>query len=229
MVGIVPRVEGLQTRDIPWRPIIVATAVIRGILELAAIPLAPALHRDHVATLVLLRPTKEVFLFGGFQAREGHAWLPVLVVAAIPLLLGGVWIFYALGRAYSDGLADAELPGVAGRLLRKKRIDKMRDVLEEKGPRVVFFGRLAAFPSTVMAAAAGASGVPFKEFAIADGAGAILSMLALFGLGYGLGEAYEEAGPWITGAGVLVLATLLVVLGRALVRSGSGGTATRKA
>ena len=205
------------------------TAVVRGILELAAIPLAPALYRDHVATLVLLRPTKEVFLFGGFQAREGHAWLPVLVLAAIPLLLGGVWIFYALGRAYSEELSDAELPGVAGRLLPKKKIDQMRDVLEEKGPRVVFLGRLAAFPSTLMAAAAGASGVGFKEFALADGAGAILSMLALFGIGYGLGGAYDEAGPWITGVGVVVLAAVLLMLGRSLTRSGSGGTATRKA
>jgi len=145
------------------------------------------------------------------------------------LLLGGVWIFYALGRAYRDELADAELPGIAGRILPKKRIDQMRDVLEERGPRVVFFGRLAAFPSTLMAAAAGASAVPFKEFAVADAAGAILSMCALFGIGYGLGQAYESAGPWITGAGVLVLAALLVVLGRALTRSGSGGTATRKA
>ena len=228
-MGIVPRIEGLQTRELPWKGIVVVAAALRAVAEIAAIPLAPALYRDHVATLVLLRPTKEVFLFGGFQVREGNAWLPVLVLAAIPLLLGGVWLFYALGRVYSDELADADLPGVAGRLLPKKRIDKMRGVLEEKGPRVVFFGRLAAFPSTLMAAAAGASGVPFKEFAIADGAGAILSMAALFGIGYGLGHAYDEAGPWITGAGVLVLAALLVVLGRSLVRSGSGGTATRKA
>jgi membrane protein DedA with SNARE-associated domain len=152
----------------------------------------------------------------------------VLVLAAIPLLLGGVWLFYALGRAYSDELSDAELPGVAGRLLPNERIDKMQDVLEEKGPRVGFLGRLAAFPSTLMAAAAGASGVPFKDCAIADGAGALLSMLALFGIGFALGGAYDEAGPWITGAGVLVLAAVLVMLGRSLSRSGSGGTATRK-
>lgn len=229
MAGIVPHAAGLQTPDLPWRRIILGATAVRAVLEVAAIPLAPALYRDHVATLVLLRPTKEVFLFGGFQVREGHAWLPVLVLAAIPLLLGGVWLFYALGRAYSDELCNADLPGIAGRILPKKRIDQLVDVLDEKGPHVVFFGRLAAFPSTLMAAAAGASGVPFKDFAKADAAGAILSMFALFGIGYALGEAYDEAGPWITGAGVVVLAVLLVVLGRALLRSGSGGTATRKA
>ncbi len=188
-------------------------------LEVAAIPLAPMLYRDHIALLVLLRPTKEVFLFSGYQVREGNASLPVLVLAAIPLLLGGVWLFYALGRAYSDELCDADLPGIAGRILPKKRIDTLRGVLEDKGPRVVFFGRLAAFPSTLMAAAAGASGVPFKEFAVADAAGAIVSMVALMGIGYGLGEAYEEAGPWVTGVGVLLIAGLLIALGRSLSRS----------
>jgi membrane protein DedA with SNARE-associated domain len=208
--------------------LIVGLTVLRVVAELAAIPLAPALYEDHVAVLVGLRPTKEVFLFGGYQVREGNAWLPVLLLVAIPLLLGGVWLFYALGRAYSKELSDADLPGIAGRLLPKERIEKMQQVLEEKGSRVVFFGRLAAFPSTLMAAAAGASGVPFKEFAIADTAGAILSMCALFGIGYGLGQAYDSAGPWITGVGVLIIAALLVVLGRSLTRSGSGGTATRK-
>jgi membrane protein DedA with SNARE-associated domain len=211
------------------RRFILGLAVVRAILEIAAIPLAPALYRDHVAVLTLLRPTKEVFLFGGFQVREGNAWFPVLVLAAIPLLLGGVWIFYLLGRAYRDELDDADLPGIAGRLLPKKRIDHLRDLLGERGPRIVFFGRLAAFPSTLMAAAAGACGVPFREFVVADAAGAILSMLALYGIGYGLGETYDEAGPWVTAAGAAVLAVLLVVLGRALMRSGSGGTATRKA
>ena len=226
-MGILPRTRSWQTITIP-RNLIVGLTGLRVVAELAAIPLAPALYEDHVAVLVGLRPTKEVFLFGGYQVREGNAWLPVLLLVAIPLLLGGVWLFYALGRAYSKELSDADLPGVAGRLLPKERIDKMQEVLEEKGSRVVFFGRLAAFPSTLMAAAAGASGVPFKEFAIADTAGAILSMCALFGIGYGLGQAYDSAGPWITGVGVLIIAAVLVVLGRSLTRSGSGGTATRK-
>jgi membrane-associated protein len=226
-VGIVPQVERVQTLGV-LRPLLIGGAALRAVLAIIAIPLAPALYRDHVATLVFLRPTKEVFLFGGFSVRHGDAWLPVLVLVALPLLIGGVWIFYALGREYADELSDAELPGLAGRLLPKKRIDEMQSLLEERGPSVVFFGRLAAFPSALMAAAAGASGVPPRQFLPADAAGALVSMGVLLGLGYLLGEAYEAAGPWITAAGVLVLAALLVVLGRALLRSGSGGTATRK-
>jgi membrane protein DedA with SNARE-associated domain len=227
MVGILPRIEKVQTHEL-LRPLLLAGAGLRGVLAMIAIPLVPALYEEHVATLAFLRPTKEVFLFGGFSVRQGDAWLPVLFLVAVPLLIGGVWIFYALGRQYADELSDAELPGVAGRLLPKKRIEEMQKLLEERGPSVVFFGRLAAFPSALMAAAAGASGVPPREFLPADAAGAIVSMSALLGLGYLLGEAYDDAGPWVTAVGVAVLALMLVVLGRALLRSGSGGTATRK-
>ena len=80
-----------------------------------------------------------------------------------------------------------------------------------------------------MAAAAGASEVPWREFVVADTAGALLSMTALLGAGYLLGEAYDDAGPWVTVVGAVVLAALLFWLGRSLTRSGSGGTATRKA
>jgi membrane protein DedA with SNARE-associated domain len=227
MAGILPRIENLQTTRLT-RPVLLTGAAVRAVLAIIAIPLAPMLYREHVAVLVLLRPTKEVFLFSGFAVREGDAWLPVIVLAALPILLVGVWIFYALGREYGDDLADKDLPGLAGRILPKKRIDEMRDLLEERGPSVVFFGRLAAFPSTLMAAAAGASGVARLEFLLADTAGALVSMGALLGVGYVLGETYETAGPWVTAVGAVVLVALFVTLGRALLRSGSGGTATRK-
>jgi membrane protein DedA with SNARE-associated domain len=194
-------------------------AAARGLLAILAIFLAPALYRDHAAVLVLLRPTKDVFLFSGFVVRRGDAWLPIIVIAALPMLLVGVWLFYLLGRAYSSELDEAELPGLAGRVLPKRRIDHLRDVLEDRGTSVVFLGRLAAFPSTLMAAAAGASGVSRKEFIVADTCGAVVSMGALLGVGYVLGEAYEEAGPWVTVVGVVVLVVVLVLLGRALLGS----------
>ena len=227
-MGTVPRSTSVQTHELA-KPLLLGTAALRAVLAIVAIPLAPMLYRDHVAVLVFLRPTKEVFLFAGNAVRQGDAWLPVIVLAALPLLLGGVWIFYGLGRLYGDELAEADRPGIAGRLLPKKRIDQMRDVLEERGSRVVFLGRLAAFPSALMAAAAGASDVPWREFVVADTAGALLSMSALLGAGYALGEAYDSAGPWVTVVGAVVLAALLFTLGRALTRSGPGGTATRKA
>lgn len=195
-------------------------AAARGVLSVVAVLVAPVLYRDHANVLVLLRPTKEVFLFAGFLVRAGDASLPAVVIAALPMLLVGVWIFYGLGRAYADELDD-DLPGIAGRLLPRQRIEHLRDVLDERGMKVVFLGRLAAFPSTLMAAAAGSAGVPLKQFLLADGAGAVVSLAALLAVGYALGETYDEAGPFVTAAGVAVLAVIVVVVGRALTRSSS--------
>jgi membrane protein DedA with SNARE-associated domain len=202
--------------------VFLSLAVVRAVMAAAAIPLAPWLYREHAAVLVFLRPTKEVFLYAGFLVQEGDASLLAVVGAALPLHLAGVWLFFGLGRAYAEELEDAELPGIAGRVLPKRRLDSLREVLDERGMRVVFLGRLAAFPSTLTAAAAGSAGLPAREFLMADTAGALLSLAALLALGSVLGEAYEGAGAWVTGAGVVALAVVALVLGRALSSSGSG-------
>lgn len=205
------------------RPVLIGLAVARGALSAAAVPLAPLLWRDHFLLLVLLRPTKEVLLAAGFAVREGELLLPVVMLAAVPLMVLGVWLFYALGRAFSDELRDGDLPGIAGRVLPAERIEQLCGVLDRKGPIVVFLGRLAVFPSSLMAAAAGVAGMEPRQFLVADGLGALASMVLVLGIGFGLGEAYENGGPWVTGAGVVVAAALLVALGRWLKQGGQSG------
>jgi membrane protein DedA with SNARE-associated domain len=205
------------------RIVLIVLAVARGALALLAIPLAPALYRDHVAGLVFLRPTKDVFLFAGFQVTEHHTTIPLVVVAAVPLLIAGVWVFFGLGRSFAEDLADHDLPGIAGRVLPRERVNRLQDILEERGMWVVFFGRLAAFPSTLLAAAAGSSGMGWKRFAIADAAGAAVSIALFLGLGILLQETYEEAGPWLTALGVVVLIGLVVTFGRWLTRDPGAG------
>jgi membrane protein DedA with SNARE-associated domain len=200
------------------RTFLLIAAVARAVLGIVAIPLAPFLFREHAAVLVFLRPTKEVLLLAGFLVRRGDTSLPVVVVAALPILLGGVWVMFALGRAYADSLDAEDLPRLVRRVLPPKRIEEMRETINERGMSVVFLGRLAAFPSTVVAAAAGASSVSTRRFLLADTAGALLSLGLLVTGGYVLGEAYEDAGPWVTAAGVVVLAAVVVVLGRSLLR-----------
>lgn len=200
------------------RKTLVAAAVIRAALAMAAIPLAPFLYRDHPAVLVLLRPTKETLLFAGFVAHNQKVSIPVVVTAALPLLLLGVWQFFALGRMYSHELASQDLPGVAGRLLPRKRVAKLRTAIDNEGEKVVFLGRVAAMPSSLVAAAAGASEFSPQRFLIVDAAGAVTSLILMLGLGWFLEDAYETAGPWLTVLGVAAIAGVGVVIGRAVSR-----------
>jgi len=195
-------------------------AAARGILALLAIPLAPALYKSHAALLVLLRPTKEVFLFAGYKASEHELNLAVVVLAAIPLLLVGTWVFYFLGRSYKDDMADADLPGIAGRLLPRERIQSLCDAVNDRGWPLVFIGRLAIMPSTLVAAAAGTADVPVRTFIAADAAGALVSMAMMLAAGWFLGEARETAGPWFTALGAVALMALMYLLGKRV--SGGG-------
>lgn len=196
------------------RRALLSLAALRAVLAIVAIPLAPALYRDHVALLVLLRPSKEVLLFAGYMIREAHLSLGVAVIAALPLLLFAVWVFYALGHAYRDDMQEADLPGIAGRLLPRKRIRSLSDAVNDRGMSLVVIGRLASMPSTVVAAAAGSAEVPFRTFVIADAIGATLSLAMMLGAGYLLGEARDSAGPWLTVVGAAALLGLMVVLGK---------------
>lgn len=188
-------------------------AAVRVALSVIAIPLAPFLYKKHFLVLVLLRPTKEVLLAGGFLVRQQKVPLLLLTAAAIPLVFVGVWHFYYLGRAYSSEMRSKNLPPVARRLLPEEKMSKLRKVLRKKGPRLVILGRLAVFPSTLVGAAAGSSNMKTKEFLPADAIGGLLSLVEVIGAGFLLGIAYKQAGLWITIAGVLALGGMAFLLG----------------
>jgi membrane protein DedA with SNARE-associated domain len=216
-----------KTGDV--RKALLAAAAVRGVLEVAAIPLAPFLYKKHIAVLLLLRPTKDTLLFAGFAAHRHRVSLPVVAVAAMPLLIAGVWQFFALGRAYSSDLAKHELPGIAGRVLPRKRVRKMQAAIDREGDKVVFLGRLAAMPSTLVAAAAGAADLDWRRFLIVDAAGAVTSLVLMVGLGWFLENAYDAAGPWLTALGVGAIAAVAIVVGRAVSREEARPRAKRAA
>ncbi len=202
------------------RRLLLGLAGLRGVLAVLAIPLAPALYEDHAALLVLLRPAKEVFLFAGYKASQHELNLFIVVLAAIPLLVLAVWVFYFLGRAYRDELAHADLPGIAGKLLPRSRVGSLCDAIKDRGWPLVFIGRLAIMPSTLVAAAAGTADIPVRTFLLADAAGAFVSLGMMLAAGYFLGEARDAAGPWFTVLGALALLGLMFVLGKRV--SGGG-------
>ncbi|CAN5840668.1 hypothetical protein BH23ACT12_BH23ACT12_09220 [soil metagenome] len=204
------------------RRTLVTLAALRGILAVVAIPAAPFLYDGHFLWLVLMRPTKEVFLFGAFLARttEAPSLLLKVAFAGLPLAVGGVWLFYFLGRMYSKEVKSGDLPGVAGRLMPTRKISALGKVLKRKGPRLIFLGRLAAFPSSAVGAAAGATGVKSRQFLPADGLGAAVSIIEVMSIGYVLGGFFDPEDPvvsWtVTGAGILAAFALMFLLGRYL-------------
>ena len=192
---------------------------VRAVVALLAIPLAPVLYEDHFMLLVLMRPTKEVLLAGGFALRLGEVGLVPLVAAAVPLSIFAVWLSYFIGLAYAREIESGKLPRWVRRVVSPKRIRTMRELLDKKGPRIVFLGRLAAFPSAALAVAAGSGRMPPREFLPVDGLGGLVSIAEVVGAGFALGYTYKRAGPWITAVGVAVLVAVAVIVARFLRRT----------
>ena len=208
-----------MTKKTKLRTALMWLAAIRFLISVVAIPLAPFLYREHFVVLVLMRPTKEVLLAAGFLIKAGKVGLLPVVAAALPLMVLGVWLFYYLGRAFRDEITEGELPGVAGRILSPEKVKKIKKVLDKKGSRLIVLGRLAAFPSTIAATAAGAGRMTPREFLPYDAAGAAASIALAIGAGYALGQAYEEASPVLSVVGVMALAVGAILLGRYLKRA----------
>ena len=198
------------------RRAVVAIAILRYAIPIAAIPAIPFLIlQDRFALLVLLRPQKEFLLLSGSElARTGAPSAALLFAAYAPLMIGAVWAFFALGRMFRPALDAGEAPRWLTRILPPQQLALARRVLARRGPVIAVLGRLAALPPTVMAAAAGASDVDGRRYLLADVVGALASFALMVGLGIALGEAYDSYGVWITVAGLVILAGLVVLLTR---------------
>lgn len=201
------------------RRLVVTGAVLRYAIPLAVIPFIPVLLGDRLPLLVVLRPTKEFLLLGGGRARiEGDPTIALLFAAYVPLMIVGVWVFFALGRVYRDTLRAGDGPRWLHRVVPPRQLELAQRVLARRGPLIAVLGRIAALPPTVVAAAAGVSDVGAGRYLAADALGGVAAFAIAAGAGYALGSAYERGGVWLTAAGVVLFVGLIVVLTRWLRR-----------
>jgi membrane protein DedA with SNARE-associated domain len=198
-----------------WRTPLLALSALRYLVPILALPLVPVLTPDDVGLLTLLRPGKEILLLAGGLSRTNGTpgWL-IVFLAYLPLMVGGVWVFFGLGRAYAVELRNGEGPAWLSRAVPPDRLELAQRVLARRGPTVALVGRVAALPPTIIAAAAGVSDVSTRRYLAADLVGAILSFGIVFGVGLGLGAAYERGGPWLTGVGIVLVIAAASVASR---------------
>lgn len=196
-----------------WRRFGIAVVVLRFAVPLAAVPAIPFLLINDISLLVLLRPQKEFLLVGGGQTRYlGEPGVLPLFLAFMPLGILAVAAFFLVGRAYRSALEDGAGPAWFHRTVPPHQLELAQRLLARRGPAIAILGRIAAMPATVLAAAAGLSDVDAKRYLLADAVGAVLAFALTVGAGLALGRAYERGGAWLTAAGVVLFAVLLVLM-----------------
>lgn len=191
-----------------WRGALLALAIARYVIPIGALALIPVLFPDRLELLTLLRPGKESLLAVGGIYRTTGGEQPDLVLAFLaflPLMLFSVWGFFALGRAWQYELETGDGPDWLTRTVPPETFARFQRLLERRGPALAFFGRIAALPATIMAAAAGTSNVSSRAYLVADFLGAIASFALTVYLGWWLGEAYERGGRWFAIGGVVFI------------------------
>lgn len=198
-----------------FRRAILTAAALRYAIPIAAIPLVPVLVPERVPLLVVIRPGKEILLLaGGLWRATGSPSMLAVFLAYLPLMVGGVWVFFLLGRSYAAELRAGDGPDWLHRLVPDEQLALARRVLASHGPIIAVLARVAALPPTIVAAAAGTSTVDGRRYLAADLVGAIAAFGITVGLGVALGNAYERGGIWLTATGVVVVLVLFVLVSR---------------
>jgi membrane-associated protein len=204
------------------RRVALVLSLVRLVTPLAVIPFAAALIPGDVPLLLLLRPAREVLLLGGGLSRTvGDPTVMALVLAYLPLMTLGVWVFYIVGRAYGPQLRAGTGPAWLQRAIPQERLIQSSRVLTRRGPAIAVVSRLAGFPPTLLAAAAGASDVDSRRYLVADLFGMVLTFTTVVGIGFALGRAYERGGTWLTAAGIGLVVVLAITVSRWVQREAS--------
>lgn len=211
-------VAGSGRRDVPsWlRRLALGVVVGRYVIVLGVLPAIPLLlAQSRIGLLVLLRPTKEWLLVGGaFNRVEGAPSVVLLLAAYAPLMIVVVWFFFIAGRGYQGLLRAGSGPRWLRRALPPAKLELAQRMLLRRGPWIAVLGRLTAVPPTLMAAAAGVSDISPRRYLAADLTGALLAFATVVSVGYGLGEAYERGGIWVTAVAVALFALLILLMTR---------------
>jgi len=155
----------------------------------------------------LLIPGESLVLASGFFAHPGILRLDAVIAAVALGAVAGDNIGYLLGARLGR---DWLLKKGSRFGLRKKRLAQVDAFFQRQGPRAVFIGRFIGFARALVPFVAGASGMSYRRFVVADALGAGLWTVAFVALGYVLGASWQVAEKWISRSGLVLGAVLLL-------------------
>jgi membrane protein DedA with SNARE-associated domain len=146
-------------------------------------------------------------------------WTVVTVCA-----VGGDSIGYAIGRRWGPRLRETRVVQRHG----AGEWDRATGILRRRGAWAVFFARFLPVIRTLVPAAAGTSGLPFRKFLPAAAAGALCWSALHISLGVALGEAAQRIEGILSTGGLAVVAVLAAAGVFVLVRWRRKAAAVRK-
>lgn len=155
-------------------------------LVLALVFALPALEASVFVGLVV--PGEIAVLIGGVVAHAGGLPLWAVILAAVGGAAVGDQVGYVVGRRYGHGLRG-RLPA---RVRRSGDMDRALSLVRRRGAMAVVLGRWAAALRALVPGIAGMSGMPQRQFTIANVTGGALWATTVAVLGFAAGASYQS-------------------------------------
>ena len=129
----------------------------------------------------LVVPGALVVLLAGLAAHDGTiSWPEAIVLGIVGTIIGDI-LSYFMGRYGWSRFGETKL--------LRDLYEKVREPILRRGTLFVLFYHFAGYTRVVGPTSAGLLRMPYRAWALADHFGAVLWILAYFGIGYGLGVA----------------------------------------
>ncbi|CAA9436230.1 MAG: hypothetical protein AVDCRST_MAG78-2056 [uncultured Rubrobacteraceae bacterium] len=159
-------------------------------------------------------PSELILPFAGFLVGRGELGFLSALVASTAGSLAGALILYALGRWGGRSLILRY-----GRLLRVKEadLDRAEGWFDRYDEWVVLFGRMVPGVRSIVSIPAGMLGTPFVRFLLLTTAGSAAWNTLLLGMGWYLGENWQQIADVVGPISTLVLVLVAVALVGAVV------------
>ncbi len=160
-------------------------------------------------SMVFPVPSEAVMPFAGYLAWRGDLSVAGAMAASSAGSLVGSWLSYLMGRHGFLPLVERYGKYV---LLQQAHIRSAEQWFRRRGAAAVFVCRFIPGVRHVISIPAGAARQPLGPFFVATFVGATLWNGILFGIGYGLGENWEEVSRYKGLLDVAALAILVLVV-----------------
>jgi len=177
-----------------------------------------------VGLLILLEnlippiPSEVILPLAGFRARTGTLDLVAVWPAATAGSLLGALLLYGLGA----WLGYDRLYQLAGRrwfvLASRKDLERGRTVFDNHGGKVVLLARFVPFLRSIVSIPAGATRMPLLRFTVLTAIGSGIWNAAFLGLGWLLGDNWDQIQGWLGPVSYVVVGLVVVGLVVLMVR-----------
>lgn len=164
-------------------------------------------------------PEETILVLAGYMCWRGELHLLVVLVIAVVSAVGGDNIGYWLGHRWGRASLERHASWLLG---HPDRLAMMQDFVTRRGALAVFIARFVPGLRFMAGPLAGALGMPFPRFFVANLLGAVTYVPIVvglgYGIGYGLGEYVEQLRRLGHNVEGLVLVVALVFFGFLLAR-----------